>query len=97
MNRRPVNLPDNILEQDSGSMNGTGLAAAGQMETAIKIEKLEWAKNWGGRVNDYDSDITVWVTAIVEISHNKFARVGFDLLDCTMMSSDTGCSGNLWN
>lgn len=59
----------------------------------IKIERLEWAGNWQGRINDYNSDITVWVTAIVDCGNDRILRMSFDLLDCNMMSDETGCSG----
>lgn len=57
----------------------------------IKTESLEWVANYGDRVNDYDSDLTVWVTAIVETKTNKIVRLGFDLFDSLIMCGK--CSG----
>jgi hypothetical protein len=62
----------------------------------IKIERLEWTGNYAGRKNDYHSDLTVWVTAIVDMGHNYIVRLSYDLLDSLMMTSDTGCSGHIW-
>jgi len=59
----------------------------------IKIEKLEWVGNWKGRVNDYGSDITVWVTAIVDCGSDRIVRLSFDLLDSMIMTFESGCSG----
>jgi len=61
----------------------------------IKIEKLEWVGNWKGRKNDYSSDITVWVTAIVDLGQDKIVRLSFDLFDSMIMTTDTGCSGRI--
>lgn len=62
----------------------------------IKIEKLEWAGNYNGRKNDYDSDITVWVTAIVDLGNNKIVRLSYDLFDSMIMTSESGCSGLIY-
>ena len=62
----------------------------------IKIEKLEWAGNAQGCKNDYDSDITVWVTAIVDLGSDKIVRLGFDLFDSMLMASGTTCSGSVY-
>lgn len=59
----------------------------------IKIEKVEWVGNYRGRKNDYSSDITVWVTAIVDIGNDKIVRLSYDLFDSLIMTSETGCSG----
>ncbi len=64
MNMRPSNLPDNILEQDSGNMNGTGLTAAGQMDTAITIQpsfatvRLEKKASVAMATELYDAQVT---------------------------------------
>jgi hypothetical protein len=60
----------------------------------LMVERLEWASNYGGRENDYDSPVTVWVTAIVEFETDVIKRIGFDLLDALMISyDDPKCSG----
>jgi len=61
----------------------------------IKIEKVEWVRNWQGRKNDYNSDITVWVTAIVDLGNDKIVRLSYDLLDSLIMTTETGCSGSV--
>lgn len=62
----------------------------------IKIEKLEWDGNAQGRKNDYGSDITVWVTAIVDLGSDKIVRLGFDLFDSMLMACGTTCSGSVY-
>lgn len=61
----------------------------------IKVEKLEWVGNWKGRKNDYRSDITVWVTAIVDLGSDRIVRLSYDLLDSLIMTTETGCSGHV--
>ena len=62
----------------------------------IKIEKLEWICNYQGRKNDYDSDITIWVTAIVDLGCDKIVRLSYDLLDSMLMDANSGCSGLIY-
>lgn len=61
----------------------------------IKIEKVEWVGNYRGRKNDYGSDITVWVTAIVDLGSDRIVRLSYDLFDSLIMTSETGCSGSI--
>lgn len=61
----------------------------------IKIEKVEWVGNWRGRKNDYGSDITVWVTAIVDLGRDKIVRLSYDLFDSLSMTAESGCSGSV--
>lgn len=62
----------------------------------IKIEQLEWACNSQGRKNVYDSDLTIWVTAIVELSPDEINRLSFDLFDSVMIDNNLKCSGSIY-
>ena len=84
---------DDLLEQQT-KMFASNCANAYNPEV-IRIEKLEWVGNWRGRKNDYGSDITVWVTAIVDCGGDRIVRQSFDLLDSMSMTSDSGCSGSV--
>lgn len=84
---------DNLLNDQTISF-ANRIKDSGPVEV-IKIEKCEWAYNYGGRKNEYDSDITVWVTAIVDLGYDRIVRLSFDLLDSLMMTYETGCSGSV--
>lgn len=81
-----------MMLNDQTKMFANSLEDVNRAEV-IKIEKVEWVGNWSGRKNDYESDITVWVTAIVDLGNDKIVRLSYDLFDSLIMTSETGCSG----
>jgi hypothetical protein len=84
---------DNLLD-DQTKMYATHCTKSNKPEV-IKIERLEWTGNYNGRKNDYNSDITVWVTAIVDLGNDHIVRLSYDLLDSMIMTAETGCSGSV--
>ena len=85
---------DSMLEDQTKSF-ANSITPHGPQAEVIKIEKAEWTRNSGDRKNDYDSEITVWVTAIVDLGNNRIVRLSYDLLDSLIMTYDTGCSGTI--
>ena len=60
--------------------------------SVIKIEDAEVVYN-KGYFNKYDyhnCQMTLWVTAIVELRENIFRRISFDLIDLIMRTNDKG-------
>lgn len=85
---------DTMLDDQTKSF-AYRLPMSGCSPEVLKIEKLEWTCNSKGRKNDYNSDITVWVTAIVDLGYNRIVRLSYDLLDSLIMTDETGCSGSI--
>ena len=83
---------DNLIN-DQTIMFAKSLPESNYSPEVIKIEKLEWVGNWKGRKNNYNTDITVWVTAVVDLGRDKIVRLSYDLFDSMIMTSESGCSG----